>query len=223
MAQWEPKMTTVDQAQSKLCLFFWRRPQHQQPGSWHTVVHHPRRSVMSLRGLLWRERALPCIAERAVARARNLVAHPTVTRWAAKCHPGKPPAESVQWDKTVSSQEPVQRVQDDSCPKNYQYARILHDSAPKMTEFYIIIAREKYFPIFFWGGERPLPCPRLLRLWNCLNDNQRDRSSTVQRHTDYLLRSCNGLNFLKCPKVAVRTDWLQLLLIFLTLMFHKVV
>jgi len=35
--------------------------------------------------------------------------------------------------------------------------------ARKMSEFYIIIARKKYYPEFGGGGARA-PCPRLLRL-----------------------------------------------------------
>jgi len=46
-------------------------------------------------------------------------------------------------------------------PKNQQNARILHDSCPKMTEFYIIIA-QKYFSRTL-GGTCPHD-PRLLRL-----------------------------------------------------------
>jgi len=38
------------------------------------------------------------------------------------------------------------------CKKNYQNARIVHDFCPKNAEFYIIIGRKIFFPIFFLGG-----------------------------------------------------------------------
>ena len=46
----------------------------------------------------------------------------------------------------------------DICPKNLQNSRILHDFCPKMAEFYIIIARKKYFSRILRGGHVP-PCP----------------------------------------------------------------
>ena len=49
----------------------------------------------------------------------------------------------------------------DICPKNLQNSRILHDFCPKMSEFYIIIARKIFSSNFRWARA---PCPRLLRL-----------------------------------------------------------
>jgi len=47
------------------------------------------------------------------------------------------------------------------CPKNEQISRILQYFCPKkMPEFYIIIARKIFIPIFFPGGTCPYaPCP----------------------------------------------------------------
>ena len=45
------------------------------------------------------------------------------------------------------------------CPKkNKLNCRILHDFRPKTPEFYIIIARKKFFPRFFVGGGARPPC-----------------------------------------------------------------
>jgi len=53
---------------------------------------------------------------------------------------------------------------------------------------------------------------------------QRDRSNTIQWRTYHLLRSWPlAWTFISLRKVNVRTNWLQLLLVLLTLMFHKVV
>ena len=38
-----------------------------------------------------------------------------------------------------------------------------------MSEFYMIIAGEIFFPIFFLGGGAHAPAPRLLRLWLVFN------------------------------------------------------
>ena len=43
-------------------------------------------------------------------------------------------------------------------------ARIVRDICPKMSEFYMIISRKIFFPIFFWGGGTCL-CRELRCLW----------------------------------------------------------
>jgi len=54
-------------------------------------------------------------------------------------------------------------------PKHEQNSLVLHDFARKMPEFYIIIVRKIFIPIFFFflgGGARASPVPSPLRLWH---------------------------------------------------------
>ena len=45
----------------------------------------------------------------------------------------------------------------------------------KIPEFYMIIARKIFFPVFKGGGvarAHPAPCPRLLRIWITTQEQQ---------------------------------------------------
>ena len=66
------------------------------------------------------------------------------------------------------------------CIKNQQNARILHDSARKMPEFYVIIARKIFSPNFR-GGEGARAPPRLLPVGLCL---QNRHNTAVSHHIE---------------------------------------
>jgi len=68
--------------------------------------------------------------------------------------------KSLVYENYASILKKTAGILRDICPKNYQNAgifMIFAKKVPKMPEFYMVIAREIFSGIFFFGGGRAAP------------------------------------------------------------------